>query len=127
MFSVTDAVILLHKSNGTSAQGTAPVETNVSQALQSPLLSVASAAESDILEGLLRLDLLTGPARKNAGTALRVRAIRDVLAAESTFNGDPLLKELEYIVAVAADAARHLTCAPRRMRQCGGTARDRLP
>ena len=51
---------------------------------------------------------LQGRARKNLGTALRVRNVRTALHELRTEAGDALLTELEYI-ANAADASRHLS------------------
>ena len=72
------------------------------------VLSAAASAANDALGRLIKPCNLIGDATKNLGTALRARAVRDLLHGVSTPQKMDLLKELSYI-AQAADAKRHLT------------------
>eukprot|EP00929_Paragymnodinium_shiwhaense_P045918 TRINITY_DN23409_c0_g1_i2.p1 TRINITY_DN23409_c0_g1~~TRINITY_DN23409_c0_g1_i2.p1 ORF type:complete len:297 (+),score=52.58 TRINITY_DN23409_c0_g1_i2:46-936(+) len=72
------------------------------------VLAAAEAAAKEMLDILPSIAPLTGHARKNVGTALRVQALRGNLKDLRTECGDDLLKELNYI-ADAADAGRHLS------------------
>ena len=74
------------------------------------LLAAASLAANKTLNRISRLVSvkLVGRARKNLGTALRVKEVRALLEGVSTSAGDDLITELEYIAA-AADAGRHLS------------------
>ena len=83
--------------------------TGIAQEKRS-VLDIASSAAREMLDLLPKLSDIHGAARKNVGTALRVKVVRDRLSGCSTPNGDNLLKELQYI-AEAADASRHLSLA----------------